>query len=340
MAFEVASERAVCSRCGTAFGKRRGSFAACYCSQYKGTGFLNICKDCTESIYITYLKQCGDQKSAVRQMCRKLDLYWNESAYATVEKVTTERSVMSRYLTKINNKLYVGKSYDDTLMEEGVLWKFDTAASAGLTDAGEAIVSEQEAQRVKLEDIPPEVIEYWGTGYESNPEMYQLLEQRRKYWIDNLPEGVELDVGNEAVIRQISALELDINRDRAAGKNTEKSMTALSSLLNNSNLKPKQKKSEDLDAAVQNTPLGVWLYRYEKERPLPATPDELKDKYHILRYIFVWMGHLLKMLGKKNKYSDIYDEEIQKYRVERPEYDGDDDEVIGAMLSEDPGDTS
>ena len=91
MPFEVAAERAVCSRCGTAFGKRRGYFPACYCSQYKGTGFLNVCKDCVENMYLTYLTQSGDQKSAVKQMCRKLDLYWNESAYATVERVTSER---------------------------------------------------------------------------------------------------------------------------------------------------------------------------------------------------------------------------------------------------------
>ena len=141
-------------------------------------------------------------------------------------------------------------------------------------------------------------------------------------------------MSNEAVIRQVCSLELDINRDRAAGKNTEKSMSTLTSILNSSGLKPKQKKTEDLDASVQNTPMGVWLYRYENERPLPATPDELKDKYHTLRYIFVWMGHLLKMLGRKNKYSDIYDEEISRLRVERPEYDGDDDEVLNAILSE------
>ena len=294
-------------------------------------------------MYLTYLTQSGDQKSAVRQMCRKLDLYWNDGAYATVERVTTERSIMSRYLTKINNKLYVGKSYDDTLMEEGTMWSGlrNERPADNEPDVQVSVPNDvPDEERVKLEDIPADVIEYWGTGYESIPEMYQLLEQRRKYWIDNLPDGVELDVSNEAVIRQVCSLELDINRDRAAGKNTEKSMSTLTSILNSSGLKPKQKKTEDIDASVQNTPMGVWLYRYENERPLPATPDELKDKYHTLRYIFVWMGHLLKMLGRKNKYSDIYDEEISRLRVERPEYDGDDDEVLNAILSEEGAEES
>lgn len=339
MGFDVSTERAVCSRCGTAFGKRRTNFPVCYGAQYKGTGFLNVCKNCVESMYSTYLSQCNNQKMAVRQMCRKLDVIWSDRAYELVKERTTERSVMSRYLQKVNTDTYVGKSYDDTLLEEGTMWKF--RGSTTVRNDSDTSDCETDGQRpIMLDDIPQEVIEYWGTGYEDYPEMYQLLEQRRKYWINNLPDGVELDIGTEAVIRQISALELDINRDRAAGKNTEKSMSTLAALLNNTNLKPKQKKGEDLDSATQNTPMGVWLYRYENERPLPATPDELKDKYHIMRYIFTWMGHLLKMLGKKNKYSDIYDEEVQKYKVDRPEYDGDDDEVLGAMLSEGVGDES
>ena len=40
------------------------------------------------------------------------------------------------------------------------------------------------------------------------------------------------------------------------------------------------------------------------------------------------MGHLCKMLGVKNGYTKLYDEEIDRLRVEKPEYDGDDDEAL------------
>ena len=34
------------------------------------------------------------------------------------------------------------------------------------------------------------------------------------------------------------------------------------------------------------------------------------------------------MLGVKNGYTKLYDEEIDRLRVEKPEYDGDDDEAL------------
>ncbi len=41
------------------------------------------------------------------------------------------------------------------------------------------------------------------------------------------------------------------------------------------------------------------------------------------------MGHLCKMMGiKGNKYTRLYEETIAKYTVEKPEYDGEDDDWI------------
>ena len=47
------------------------------------------------------------------------------------------------------------------------------------------------------------------------------------------------------------------------------------------------------------------------------------------------------MLGIHNKYSAAYEEEMAKYRVEMPEYEGDDDALLDAIISdgEDYGDT-
>ena len=178
-----------------------------------------------------------------------------------------------------------------------------------------------------MEDIPQEVRIFWGSGY--TPEMYVELEQRRQYWMSRLGTENDLDIGTEALIRQICSLELDINRDRAAGRSVEKSITALNTLLGSANLKPVQKKQpDDADAALENTPLGVWLYRYENKRPLPEVDDDLKDVNGIKKYIFTWMGHLCRMLGDKNTYSKLYEDEIEKYRVQRPEYADEDDETM------------
>ena len=67
----------------------------------------------------------------------------------------------------------------------------------------------------------------------------------------------------------------------------------------------------------------------EEEEPIPEADEEFQDVDGIRKYISVWFfGHLCKMLGVENKYSYLYDQEIERLKVERPEYEGEDDEAI------------
>ena len=120
----MSSDRAVCTRCGAAYGRRKGNFPVSYAVLHKGVGYIPVCKQCIDGMYNTYLSQCNDAKSAVRQMCRKLDLFWSESVYEVVSRKNTPRSMMTQYIAKINSVSYAGKSYDDTLSAEGTLWLF------------------------------------------------------------------------------------------------------------------------------------------------------------------------------------------------------------------------
>ncbi len=327
MPIEVNTDKAVCSRCGRAFGQYKGNFPVSYSTLYKGVGHLPICKSCVEVIFNDYLNKCNDAKTAVRQVCRKLDLYWDSGAYESVSKKNSNRTIMIQYMQRINSVNYAGKSYDDTLIEENMLWDFDTVRAG----------ARSEQDNAGSFDVSDDVVAFWGSGY--TPGMYAELEQRRAYWMSRFPEGTELDIGTEALIRQICSLELDINRDRAAGRSVEKSVTALNALLGSANLKPVQKRQDDIDASLASTPLGVWLYRYENKRPLPEIDEDLKDVNGLRRYVFTWMGHLCKMMGLKNAYSKMYEDEIARLRVDKPEYDGEDDETFFAetMMGEPPG---
>jgi len=337
MPIEVNTDRAICNKCGTAFGRRKGNFPVSYAQTHKGTGYTPICKTCIDTMYNTYLSQCKNAKDAVRQMCRKLDLYWNESVYNSVEKKNTTRSMMTQYIARISSITYAGKSYDDTLAGEGTLWSFGKIETAPVVDIETADDNPKTDTSENEYDIPEEVIAFWGPG--NTPAMYAELEQRRKYWMSKLPEGYELDIGTEALIRQICSTEIDINRDRAAGRSVDKNVKVLEGLLGSANLKPGQKKQDEMDSTLSSTPLGVWLYRYENKRPLPEIDDDLKDVNGLRRYVFTWMGHLCKMLGLKNAYSRMYEDEIARLRVDKPEYDGDDDESFfeEIMLDEPPG---
>lgn len=320
MAIEMSSDTAICSRCGTKYSRRKGYFPVSYAVLHKGTGHIPICKDCIDTMYNTYLAQCKNAKDAVRQMCRKLDLYWSESVYEIVIRKSTTRTIMTQYIAKINTVTYAGRSYDDTLSEEGTLWDFNPEPDDS------SYCEYSNTSQVESLETPEEIITFWGSGY--SDEMYRELEERRQYWMSKFQEGIELDVGTEALIRQICALELDINRDRIAGKSVDKSVNALNNLLGSANLKPTQQKA-DGDSAQENTPFGVWIRKWETQRPIPAPDPELEDVDGIIRYISIWFfGHLCKMLGIKNAYCRLYEEEIAKMRVDRPEYEDEDDETL------------
>ena len=333
MAIEVAQSTIACCKCGRAYKQRRGFFPVSYAVMYKGIGFMPVCKDCIDKLYNDYLIDCGNSRDAVRQVCRKLDIYWNEDVFNSADKRASNRTMMSGYLTKINTVTFGGMSYDDTLKEEGALWKFtpDEPAEA-------APPPPEQKEEDAGEEVPADVLTFWGPGF--SPAMYGDLEQRRKYWMKKLTaEGVNLDGGTEALLRQICIMEITINQDRAAGHAIDKNVNALNTLLGSASLKPAQKKdTSGEDSALASTPLGVWLYRYEQKRPLPEIDDDMKDVNGIRKYVFTWMGHLCKMLGLKNGYTELYENEIARLRVEKPEYDGEDDEAFMNRIFEEEDD--
>lgn len=326
MSFNVTTEQTTCFRCGKIYSKRKGNFSNSFAPLYKGIGTLHICKNCLLAMYKEYFEECQDIKLATRQICRALNLYWNESAFNYIEPKADVNNVIFLYINRINTYLYSGKSYDDTLREEGSLWDF-------VPDERSNLKMEDEEDTDDLKDVDPAIIEFWGVGY--NKSMYDELEQRRKYWMNRLPEGVNIDVGTEAIIRQICALELDINRDRIAGKPVDKSVNALNALLGSANLKPVQQKT-DADLSNEKTPFGVWIRRFENSKPIPEVDPELKDVDNIEKYINIWLyGHLAKMVGLKNGNSKLYEEAIERLKVEKPEFeDDDDDELLYDMFGD------
>ena len=322
MAIEVNSGSYTCHKCGKSFSRRRSFFPASHGMQHKGTGYLPVCRDCVEHMYNQYLSVCNDPKIAVRQMCRKLDVYWNEKKYDEAEAMHTPRTVMTHYLQKICTHQFAGKSYDDTLLEEGILWRlskddFETKEIEVETEEPiEDIVDEPENDEVEISD---EIISFWGNSFDKK--MYLELEQRKKYWMDQLPEDMDMNIGTVTLIKHACIQELDINNNIANGKAVDKGIKSLNDILGSLNLKPIQQNYDGLNQELASTPLGVWLFRYEKDLPLPEIDPQLKDVNKVKKYVFTWMGHLCKMMGVKNAYTRLYEEEIERLRVEKPEYE-------------------
>lgn len=323
---------AICRMCGTGYGKLNGYFYRCYNQVNKGNGYLPVCKNCVDNLYEDYLRECKDPRLACHQICRKFNVYWSEEIYDGVILGSSTRSVVSGYLTRANVVKYRGKSYEDYLKEIGMLWDIpveketedeDEPAPPVVEESADAseVIEEEKDDDIEVAD---KIKEFWGIGFTNR--QYLELDTRRKFYVKELKkENVNTDdVAVSALLRQIVALELEINRDRAEGKDVDKKVNTFNNLVNNALLKPSQKKSE-ADISMENTPFGIWIARFENERPLPKDENEPAIK----KFVHTWLyGHLGKMLGLRNTYTQLYEDEMERLRVERPEYADEDDDIV------------
>lgn len=313
-----------CSRCGAAYSRLKGYFPVSHSPMYRGIGHLPFCNDCIDDMYDAYRTQFGNDRDAMRRICMKLDLYWNNGIYDMVERSAGVHSRIRSYIGKTNIVRYIDKTFDDTLAEEA---KADLQTQTAEVCASVVTVSDDgtlcESPEAEIV-VAPEVVGFWGSGF--TPDTYSELEQKYKAWTDTLGT---LDPAEQAIYKQICILEHTINRDSAAGKPIDKHVNALNTLLGSANLKPAQKKQDENDYELDNMPFGVGIRKWENTRPIPEPDPELQDVDKIIRYIEIWFkGHLAKMLGINNAHSKLYEDEMAKLRVERPEYEDEDDEGL------------
>lgn len=315
-----------CCRCGLAYTRKKGFFSASHSPMYRGSGYLTVCNTCVDDMYDALAQKVGP-KEAMRRMCMKLDLYWNEDIYEVMERTTGENSRVRNYIGKTNLVKYLNKNYDDTIAEEE-----DRASRVKATVLSQDEYDSDVFEPVPEEPVTPEMIDFWGSDF--SLDFIRKLDKRYKAWTDDFEE---LDKGSIALYKQICILEETINRDAAEGKPVDKYMNTLNTMLGSANLKPTQKKTE-LDSSASNNTFGEWIRKLENMRPVPEPDPELKDVDGIVRYISVFfLGHLAKMLNKKSAYSEMYEREIAKLRVQRPEldYEIDDEGFFNAVYGAD-----
>lgn len=308
-----------CYRCGVTYSRKKGYFPVSHSPMYRGVGFLPICGECIDDLYNTYCATMKDGRIAMRRLCMKFDLYWSDKIYDAMEKTVGTNSRVKNYIGKTNLISYIDKTFDDTLKEEelsGIAFKGDYTSITG----------------AELKEIPEEYIRDWGDGYDIK--MYEELEEhyaKYKSWMGTIKPN------EESIIRLICLTEVMIRRESAAGRPTDKLVAQYDKLYGSANIKPAQTK--DLNEADENTPMGVWIYRFEKKRPVDEIDEDdplYGKKLSTLKYITAWIvGHICKMVGAKNSYNKTYEEELAKFRVDRPELAEEDDEEFLYDIFED-----
>lgn len=302
-----------CYRCGKQYTRKSGFFYNCGNEMYRANeGYMEVCCHCVEEMFSALRAETGEEKAAAERLCMRLGVYWDDDVFQTALDTARRPSItMSEYLRRLNASKYKRElCYDDTVRKR---------------DA-------KETRRVEKHDLEHDTIQYWGAGLPTA--MYSALENRREYWTDRLGEDALSDAGTEALIRQVCILETQVNQDLAAGKSIDRTSTALNALIGSLNLKPVQKKDD-----AGKTPFGVTIKQWEDVicEPLPEISENQKDIDGIKKTAAVWIyGHLAHTMGIKNADCRLYEEEMAKYRVEKPEYaDMSDDDIIYDLFGED-----
>lgn len=269
-------------------------------------------------MYEHYRDYFEDEKAAIRRMCLKFDMYWHEDIYNMVSKANTSASRILSYISKSNILQYSGKTFDDTIDEEERL--YGSYATTRLTSDSEKVGNESELA------VTQESIDFWGRGFPSV--YYTELDKHWKIWCGD-KKMQDMDKAEASLYKQICLLEVKIAQDAAAGKSIDRDISALNTVLGSANIKPVQKQKDEAGNDIEQQPFGVWINKIENTRPISEPSDEFKDVDGIIKYITTWFfGHMCKMLNIKNKYSYLYEDAMARLRVERPEYENEDESSI------------
>lgn len=302
-----------CCMTGKPYTVQKGNFFASYSPLYAGNnGYLPISRPALDKLYYHYCDVLNDEEEAIRRVCMKFDIYYNPTLAAASKKISADRSRIGAYISRANLTQYNGKSYDSTIDEE----------------AREVILSFDDVEDAEV-PITKKMVKMWGFGFSS--EDYQYLESNFDDWKAKV---VVEGKAKESLVRELCVLKLQQNKALLENKIDmyNKLTDTFQKTLDRAQLTPKIESAND---KAGEKPIGVMIDMFENERPIPEPLDEWKDVDGIIKLFSIYfLGHLSKMLNIKNKYSKMYEDEMNKYRVEVPELnDADDDDVFDFLAS-------
>jgi hypothetical protein len=303
----MATQKLMCSCCGKAqaisqFYKSESLFNA-------ATGKLTVCKMCLQTEY----KKDPENLTHVQNILRMIDRPFIYDIWiASIDEAKTkakngDANVFGVYMKNIGMKDFISKNWSDS--------EYDFEEEQEHT---KKMLLAKSDENVTQEDID-EFIQFWGRGLSIEDYLWlqnEYIDFTNRYECDS--KGMEL------LINQICLTMLDIRKRRENGEKVDQQQKTLQDLLGSSNLKPVQ---ESGASGVEQETFGTLIKKYENERPIPEPEPRWKDPDKIGKYIKVFfLGHLSRMLGIKNDYSNEYWDEMKKHTVEEP-VDEEDDEV-------------
>lgn len=301
-----------CCYCGKSYTKLTTNFPASQSELHAGLDYhLPICRKCLDILFEHYtVVYGGDEDLAIRRICEMFDIYYNVSLLNASRKITKSRSRIHTYISRWNLQQYKDRTYDTTLDEE----------RNRKEEVIETLDDIEDKSKTKIKTV-----KFFGTGF--TDEDYAYLQEQ---YIDWTTRHECKTKAQEEVFKRICFKQLEILKATRDGKDTKDLDKTYQDLLSTAKLQPKQ---TDTDALSKDRTFGQLIKIWEDEKPIPEPEEEFKDVDGIARYLSVYfLGHLAKMVGIKNRFSRMYEEEMKKYTVEKPEYEEDTEALFDAIF--------
>lgn len=275
-----------CCCCGKEYNRQNANFNASKSPIYSGNNnYVTMCKHCVDQMYEKYVElYSGDEGKAVERICQLLDMYYDESVFATSRKVNANNSRISSYISRLNlNQNASCKTYSDTLKKR---WAEDV----------KNITSFDQFDQIKDDDsqLDDETIKFFGLGFTEDE--YLTLKYQYESWIQAY--GEPADKVKEELYKQLSYQQLQIQKAIQSGDNISSLSNTYRNTLEAANLKV-EKDVEQLGL----DPYGKWVSEIEKYSPAEYFQDKkIYDDFDKLReYIERFIYRPLKNLFTGSK---------------------------------------
>jgi hypothetical protein len=266
-------------------------------------GFMSVCRECCNNLYDEYFSTYNNMELALQFTCRDLDVCFNQEALRQAQSHIDSllghgkkaEAVFGYYKSKLgstgknNTGINSFRYKDSDLVNDNIIIPSDNIDN-------------------QLIKVTPELIRKWGNLQQQNDIVF--LEEQYQDW------AIRYEVSSKAMellVQEICYQQLSIKRKREQQQNVSKELKDLQDLMNSSALKPIQ---ESAAMSAEFNTLGTWIKKFEQEEPYPEPDPELRDVDGIKKYIRVWfLGHMCKILGIYNDFSQEYEEELLKYTI-------------------------
>lgn len=325
-----------CTMCGTEYKTQRNFPSGCGSILWEGNDdHICVCQSCLEKLYEDMYLRTRNENTALRRICMKFDFYFSniiaeraKMARETEQKSGQNRSLIMVYISVVGKYGHSGKTYDTTVAEEENA-KLQTIQDIGDIDVATRMLEDGGTE----EDMNRDLFYFWGPGFTT--EEYVYLQE---YYEDWMTRYIIDSKYREETLKEICITKLLMTR--ALQENNidqyNKCYDTWKKMTDAADLSPKAEKSAD---KANEVTLGELVKQFEVEGPIVEPRPEWRDVDGIIKLLSIYFfGHLCKAVGIKNRFSRMYEEEMDKFRGKVPELQDADDEEVFEFLMEKGGD--